>query len=492
MLVLSTLLCALLALSEPNSLPEHQKRAADCYEGLGCFSNDAPFFSLQRPISFVPQSPETINPKFNLYTRRSPTTAHRLYANNLPVLSDSTFDASKPTKFVVHGFIDNGIIADWMREMKDEFLRQGDYNVILVDWGEGSLALYGQATANTRVVGAMIAQLITFLQNATGAQPENMHVIGHSLGSHVAGYAGERLRHLGRITGLDPAEPYFQNTDRVVRLDPTDALFVDVIHTDAASFYSLDFGLGMSQTCGHVDYFPNAGYDMPGCQNDGAVMHIATEGLVQGTREFAACNHMRAVHFFTESINSVCPFEGYRCASEEDFNAGKCLPCSGQACGWMGLHADRVQPPRGTNQVKYFLKTGDGAPFCRYHFKVDVTFANPHGSQQERGQLMVHLTGVSGETEQVLVNEEMDNFDPGSTYSFILTSQMPLGDIRNISFRWHQDARVLDIGSWDILGLRHPQLYIQRITVVSGEEQHTTSFCGQGIAVETDTTQIFT
>lgn len=50
---------------------------------------------------------------------------------------------------------------------------------------------------------------------------------------------------------------------------------------------------------------------------------------------------------------------------------------------------------------------------------------------------------------------------------------MPLGDIRNISFRWHQDARVLDIGSWDILGLRHPQLYIQRITVVSGEEQHT-------------------
>lgn len=39
-----------------------------------------------------------------------------------------------------------------------------------------------------------------------------------------------------------------------------------------------------------------------------------------GTREFAACNHMRAVHFFTESINSVCPFEGYRCASEEDFN----------------------------------------------------------------------------------------------------------------------------------------------------------------------------
>ena len=43
-------------------------------------------------------------------------------------------------------------------------------------------------------------------------------------------------------SGLDPAEPYFQNTDKVVRLDPTDALFVDVIHTDGASFFSTDLG----------------------------------------------------------------------------------------------------------------------------------------------------------------------------------------------------------------------------------------------------------
>ena len=43
-------------------------------------------------------------------------------------------------------------------------------------------------------------------------------------------------------SGMDPAEPYFQNTDKVVRLDPTDALFVDVIHTDGASFYSSSMG----------------------------------------------------------------------------------------------------------------------------------------------------------------------------------------------------------------------------------------------------------
>lgn len=48
--------------------------------------------------------------------------------------------------------------------MKDELLTNGDYNVILVDWGGGSGIPYTQATANTRVVGAVIAKLIQNLQ----------------------------------------------------------------------------------------------------------------------------------------------------------------------------------------------------------------------------------------------------------------------------------------------------------------------------------------
>ena len=30
---------------------------------------------------------------------------------------------------------------------------------------------------------------------------EDVHMIGHSIGAHVAGYAGERIANLGRITG---------------------------------------------------------------------------------------------------------------------------------------------------------------------------------------------------------------------------------------------------------------------------------------------------
>jgi pancreatic triacylglycerol lipase len=70
-----------------------------------------------------------------------------------------------------------------------------------VDWGHGAGAPYAQATANTRVVGAYTAKLIQEL-SAVGPSLNDFHIIGHSLGAHIAGYAGERLTTLGQITGI--------------------------------------------------------------------------------------------------------------------------------------------------------------------------------------------------------------------------------------------------------------------------------------------------
>lgn len=85
---------------------------------------------------------------------------------------------------------------------------------------------------------------------------------GHSLGAHVAGNAGSAIitGKLSRVTGLDPAMPGFHMlASEKTRLDPTDAVFVDVIHSCGGV-------LGFLQPLGKADFYPNAGTAIqPGC-----------------------------------------------------------------------------------------------------------------------------------------------------------------------------------------------------------------------------------
>lgn len=71
--------------------------------------------------------------------------------------------------------------------MVDALLKAGDYNVVWVDWTDGSIALYSQAVANTRILGLEIAFLINYLKEHKDLNPRDVHLIGHSLGSHISG-----------------------------------------------------------------------------------------------------------------------------------------------------------------------------------------------------------------------------------------------------------------------------------------------------------------
>ena len=79
---------------------------------------------------------------------------------------------------------------------------QEDANVILVNWEKGAdnPKDYIKSATNTRVVGALLAEMMKALHNTAGTSYSSMHLVGHSLGSHVAGYAGARVKP-GRITG---------------------------------------------------------------------------------------------------------------------------------------------------------------------------------------------------------------------------------------------------------------------------------------------------
>lgn len=50
-----------------------------------------------------------------------------------------------------------------------------------------------------------------------------------------------------------------------MRLDASDATFVDCIHTNAWEYLKDTSFLGMIEPVGHVDFYPNGGDFQPGC-----------------------------------------------------------------------------------------------------------------------------------------------------------------------------------------------------------------------------------
>lgn len=86
---------------------------------------------------------------------------------------------------------------------------QKDLNVIVVDWRNGSAKpLYLTAAGNTALVGREMSLLLQRLmkQYPKTVRPSRVHLIGYSLGAHVAGFCGRHFaketgRKIGRITG---------------------------------------------------------------------------------------------------------------------------------------------------------------------------------------------------------------------------------------------------------------------------------------------------
>lgn len=104
-----------------------------------------------------------------------------------------------------------------------------------------------------------------------------------------------------KIIGLDPARPLFNLNDQTTRLDASDAVHVEVIHSNGGR-------LGFLEPIGTASFYPNGGRTQPGCAWDPT-----------GT-----CSHTRSYEFFCESIYSETPFYATKCESLEHIIAGNC------------------------------------------------------------------------------------------------------------------------------------------------------------------------
>ncbi|XP_052813988.1 pancreatic triacylglycerol lipase-like [Mya arenaria] len=328
-----------------------------CYNeyGIGCFSRDFPY---DNAGGFLPESPDDIQIRFILYTRTS-SHSPQIVAKDAISINQSYFQGNRRTIFVIHGYMSNAN-NQWMSDVALGLLRKEDANVFVVDWAKGAHKLnYAHAAANTRVTAALLAQFIEALHDNGGLHYPDVYMVGHSLGAHVAGYVGERIQDIGRITGLDPAGPLFENGDPRTRLDPTDATFVDAIHTDGDALS--DLGFGLETPVGDFDFYPNGGMDQPGCPNQtsGKIVNIIATGL-GGLTEGVACSHQRSVNLYIASLDTPCSFTAYPCQSLVDYTAGRCTSC-GSGCAIMGYGAQTGSSIHGV----YYLTTSSTTPYCQ-------------------------------------------------------------------------------------------------------------------------------
>lgn len=234
-----------------------------------------------------------------------------------------------------------------------------------------------------------------------------LHIIGHGLGAHVAGYVGNRVP-VDVITALDPTDSYFTGTNPIVRLSPDVAIRdVFVVHSNRDTLLSL--GLGTPDSVGTVDYWPNGGKTMPGCTDSivdwiGDIIDfifLDPEGVIDNL----SCSHVRGIEYWVESIlgYAKCPFIAYKCKDQGEFDSGKCEnACGGTGqCTVLGLDAQNYPEAKGD----FYFDTHSEPNYCLQQVlfsglvneaqeetrgKIFISFRQPNGQMSKKMEIVDH------------------------------------------------------------------------------------------------------
>ncbi|XP_063117254.1 lipase member H isoform X2 [Cavia porcellus] len=349
-----------------------------------------------------------------LYTGRDRTCAQIVNSTAFGDLS-----VTKKTTFVIHGFRPTGSAPRWMEDLVQALLSVEDMNVVVVDWNRGAATvIYNQASSKTRKVAMILKEFIDELL-AKGASLSNIYMIGVSLGAHISGFVGEMYAgQLGRITGLDPAGPLFNEKPPEDRLDPSDAQFVDVIHSDMDA-------LGYKQPLGNIDFYPNGGLDQPGCPK-----------TIFGGMQYFKCDHQRSVYLYLASLREDCAVVAYPCDSYRDYRNGKCISCGmahTEPCPLVGYYADRWEAylrEKDLSATKAFFDTAEREPFCMYHYFVDVI---PWNKNVRRGSITIKLSDKDGNTTESRIDHEPATFQKYQQVSLLARFHRDLSEVAAVS-----------------------------------------------------------
>ncbi|KAM8822853.1 lipase member H isoform 2-T2 [Spinachia spinachia] len=390
-----------------------------------------------------------------LYTRSNPDCGREL-DHHRPT-SQPLFNLSRPTAFVVHGYRPTGAPPIWIDHLVHLLVEQRDMNVIVVDWNKGAANLnYFLAVSYTREAAHNLTGFIATMQEG-GASLSSLHLIGVSLGAHLAGYVGAHLHgRIGRITGLDPAGPMFTGAPAEERLDPSDAMFVDVLHTDMNSF-------GLQGAHGHIDFYANGGADQPGCPK-----------TIFAGKSYFVCDHQRSVFLYLCALNRSCSLTGYPCASYADFLQARCLQCEAfrpASCPLLGYD---LTPWRETllrlGQTKVFFSTTAAAPYSKLNYRVDMVTWNQY---LRWGVVSIRLHCGRNFTE-VQIDQKRLRFEQYTSTRLLAQFDEDLPQVHKISMR---------INTGNVIGPRY-KIRLLRIRFTPLERPERPLMCRYDIIME--------
>ncbi|KAK5870225.1 hypothetical protein PBY51_024878 [Eleginops maclovinus] len=394
-------------------------------------------------------------------------------------LAACSFNSTSKTFLVIHGWTLSGMFESWVEKLVSALYdRERTANVIVVDWLGSAQNHYVVAAQNTKAVGHEIACFIDWMEETTNMPLENIHLIGYSLGAHVAGFAGSHaMNKIGRITGLDPAGPDFEGEHAQRRLSPDDAHFVDVLHTFTRG--SLGLSIGIQQPVGHVDIYPNGGSFQPGCNLRGALEKIANLGLFAIT-DAVRCEHERSVHLFIDSLlNEQEAAKAYRCGSPDMFDRGMCLSCRKSRCNAVGYDISKVRKARS---VQMYTKTRASMPFRVYHYQLKIHFSSKVNRSEMEPSLTVSLFGTKGEAENLELKLK-EKLETNTTHSFLLVTEKDIGDLLMLKFKWEDTngwsaSNMLNmVSSWWSGDSDSDNMEVHKIRIRAGETQQKLVFC---------------
>ncbi|KAM3955828.1 pancreatic lipase-related protein 2 [Aphomia sociella] len=305
------------------------------------------------PSGFLPECPgsfknASISPKMlqqlqlvlhqwtpnGIVTRRMPVNvAAKTFARD-----NNTDLKNKKTVVYMVGFLDSSVFLHTLA-VATAYAKRG-YNVFVTETISFLSHIYPKSVRIAGPIGRKVGEFMVKL-NELGMKPENLELVGLSLGSHIAAYAAKHYyaatgKKPSRITGLDPAGPCFRSMPAKYRLDASDAERVDVLHTNIDGF-------GIAERLGHVDFYINGGEFQPG-----DIVYIPC---------LVICSHLKSTLYWWQAIENPKKFIGVKCDSVQDARIANCF--NNTETNYVGANTDFNKPG------VYYLSTNNAFPYYK-------------------------------------------------------------------------------------------------------------------------------